>query len=943
VDMQFPPQVIPKADAGPDRIVHVGDAIRFDGSNSTPHSTLKYAWDFNYTYDLHLSIDSNSEKPYASFPVPGIYTVLLIVFNGPLFDVDTAQVIVKEKENTPPVAKIKTDKMQVTSGSTVNFDASESYDPDGDTLKYYWLFGDGASSEGEVASHTFKYEGIYNVILSVSDGIHTSTASINITVSGIDHAPVAKCGNDLTINEGETVYLDASNSYDIDGDTLTYEWWVSDGRSLKGEYASLNFSKYGTYFVILNVSDGSKKSSDTMKIYVNDINQPPTAKFNITNGMNGMFNITDNLWMDASASYDPDGDILTYIWDFGDGTTGTGKMVSHKYSISGSYMIVLMASDGEYTSYTKRYATIVTRDDYPVAVLKGDITTLSGVETTLNGSLSFDPKNRTMTYTWDFGDGSTSTGKSVKHVFETGIYTVKLTVFNGLLSSYTEITVTANNTAPVASILTPAYNSSFNEDTPISFTSNSTDVNNDVLTITWNFGNGNTLTGKSVTYTYELPGNYTVVMIASDGEFSSSVSMPIRIKDINDSPSVKTSVSPISAFTGDYFTFTSTGTSDEDGDPLNYTWHFPDGSIVYGPSSTRNFTSPGTYQVMLVVSDGKTSSDSTITVTVNKRNTPPVADAGTDITSTAGETFYLSANGSFDADGDPITYSWNMGDGNTSSGKVIDYAYAVKGNYTATLTVKDTSGATSTDTVNINVLPNHKLKITSSKMDIELNPGDSDNITLYVNNIGGAAEDVNIEYAYTIGFENISSISISNKSFTVLPDKSVAINMMITAPEHAYPQKSDITIYANSSSARTSEDIGITITEKHTVSIFAPEMNNEKTGIVFQNISIVNDGNVQENCTVIIIGELGGYAEYTSYVNLPAYSNITFTVKYNFPPTTSASTYTGIIEISSKYIDTEKSIDVSIIKEDKKSPGFGLIAISLAIGIVIYIGNRYKY
>ena len=145
-------------------------------------------------------------------------------------------IIVLQKNNSPPVASFKA-KSQAYTGEDVVFDASLSYDPDGDSLQYYFDFGDGHTTgwvDSPVVKHAYSTPGEYTVKLKVRDdkGL-TSGSELTIVVRTnplTNHAPVAKLTAKSQARIGESVTFDASSSYDPDNDSLQYYFDFGDGQ-----------------------------------------------------------------------------------------------------------------------------------------------------------------------------------------------------------------------------------------------------------------------------------------------------------------------------------------------------------------------------------------------------------------------------------------------------------------------------------------------------------------------------------------------------------------------------------------------------------------------------------------------------------------------------------------------------------------------------------------
>ncbi len=130
----------------------------------------------------------------------------------------------------------------------------------------------------------------------------------------------------------------------------------------------------------------------------------------------------------GAASSDPQTSALTYAWNFGDNTAGTGVAPSHSYAAVGSYTVSVTATDILGLSATaKTTATIAAQA--PAANAGGPYATSVGSPVSFDGSGSSDPQGQTLTYAWDFGDGTTGNGALQSHFYSThGAYTATLTV-----------------------------------------------------------------------------------------------------------------------------------------------------------------------------------------------------------------------------------------------------------------------------------------------------------------------------------------------------------------------------------------------------------------------------------------------------------------------------------------------------------------------------------
>jgi PKD repeat protein len=243
--------------------------------------------------------------------------------------------------------------------------------------------------------------------------------------------PAADAGGSYSGAAGMAVTFDGSESTDSDGIIVRYEWDFGDGASLGT--ASLEdvihtYSLPGIYHVNLTVTDDlDKTSSDTTFANIG-MSQPPNAV------VGGPYtgSVGKSVQFSGVDSEDPDGIIVRYEWDFGDGLTATLSDVDviHTYSLPGIYTVTLTTTDnaGD-TDKDVTEAIIGLGNIAPVADAGGPYIAEANAAVRFNGSGSFDPDGSSVTYFWDFGDGTMGSGVAPLHTYSANdSYTVNLTV-----------------------------------------------------------------------------------------------------------------------------------------------------------------------------------------------------------------------------------------------------------------------------------------------------------------------------------------------------------------------------------------------------------------------------------------------------------------------------------------------------------------------------------
>ena len=253
----------------------------------------------------------------------------------------------------------------------VIYDASASSDTDGSITLYEWDFdGDGnydESSATATTSHQFTAPGTYTTTLRVTDD-DGLTGTATRTIRAIGQPPVADLVADVTSGTAPLrVNLDASDSTDPEGDIVGYRFDL-DGNSTyeydngDSPYLTHDFIHGGTITVSVQVTDASG-SNDTDSVDITCGNSPPTAVLSAlpTSGSTPL-----DVTFDASASTDPNDDIIAYHWDWdSDGTyddTSEDPTFDFTFFYEGNYTVTVQVEDGAGQTDTDTATVNVTAD-----------------------------------------------------------------------------------------------------------------------------------------------------------------------------------------------------------------------------------------------------------------------------------------------------------------------------------------------------------------------------------------------------------------------------------------------------------------------------------------------------------------------------------------------------------------------------------------------------
>lgn len=275
--------------------------------------------------------------------------------------------------------------------------------------------GDGTFIRGQFARHTYDKPGVYEVCLLVKDTVHACKTRICKKVVIEDNDCELKADFEFRQDNRDFKFLARANANEA-----RYIWDFGDGETAYGKETAHRYREAGEHLVCLTVLSKQADSDQICRVKICkrvqiDADNPCKLKADFD------FR-TDKLKAGFIARSNEEN--VLYFWSFGDGTSGTGKEIRHRYEKAGVYEVCLIVFNPKTKCKVcvckrviiekpcKLKAYIISRQHLNKFVFKA--------RTNASANAS---------YSWDFGDGTTATGKAVRHTYANrGIYELSLTI-----------------------------------------------------------------------------------------------------------------------------------------------------------------------------------------------------------------------------------------------------------------------------------------------------------------------------------------------------------------------------------------------------------------------------------------------------------------------------------------------------------------------------------
>lgn len=311
------------------------------------------------------------------------------------------------------------------------------------------------------------------------------------------------------------------------GAGVTRSWTFGDGAVSNAVSPTHRYAAAGNYTVQAKCSDSNGVIAIASTTLVVAGTARLDARFNVSPG--------NNAALGGTLTFTPLASGLNYSWNFGDGSTATGNPATHKYTSANSYLAVLNVTDGRGNSAQSSQTINVSVHNPTVALNPASVSSRNNKLLNFNADAS-DPAGRTLSYQWDFGDGTVQAGtNTASHSYSSnGTYIVKVTVDNGDggTASASGTVQIGDNRAPNSPVINVGEHQPVNESIP--FGVSSSDPDGDTLTYQWDFGDGQTSTDSAPSHSYAVVGSYTVnVTVTDELGASSSASVTLAVVDFS--------------------------------------------------------------------------------------------------------------------------------------------------------------------------------------------------------------------------------------------------------------------------------------------------------------------------------------------------------------------------------------------------------------------------
>ena len=638
--------------------------------SSNSANVKSYIWDFS---DGQTSFTTDSTVTY-TYLTPGIYRPRVILEDG-----QACRIPIQGSKDIKIIGVKSQVKSLISyqycdSAVIAFFDSSISNDA---VKRWEWDFGDGTKSNDQNPVHKYSAPGKYKVSLLVETFDNCINLSVLSSDIVINKSPEIEAIRDTTFCLPGNI-LFKGQWLNPDSSSLQWQWDFGNGTTSNLQYPdSVYYNIKGVYQQTLRVTHNNGCSSlDSSRITVKD-----RAEAYIMDIGNYQFcNSGTVAFKDSTTNENL---IDKWKWDFGDGNFSSQRNPVYTYTKPGRYRASLTVETSQNCISVNLLPSEIVVAPLPRMNIGPDTVICLSSQFTFKPTW-LNPDTTSVTYQWDFGNGTTSSSRNPLPVtFEqAGFFNVKLRTQNDYGCSDSAMRQVRVHNDPAIIIDKLAYGV-FCDSAVINLTSNIVSTDS-ISTYLWSFGDGTTSSDMNPSHIYNTPGKFkiglavtTVNNCPAKADYDGEVTLVIRPRINFTSDSIFCGPSSVS-FTGKWL--------NPDTATLNWKWDFGNGltSNKEKPDPVL-YEHTGTYQAKLTVSDQVGCSDS-LTRPIRINDVPKVL-----ITQLIPDKLCDSATVAFSGQvisSDSITgYLWNFGDGTTSTQANPTYTYTRPGQYKVSLSV----------------------------------------------------------------------------------------------------------------------------------------------------------------------------------------------------------------------------------------------------------------
>jgi gliding motility-associated-like protein len=666
--------------------------ITFINQSTAQPQSLITAYEWRFDLNNGNFATSNNTNPTIIFPGAGTYSGWLVVNPGQAGCTDTAYITLNVYPPALPQFEVIIDSCNI-SLPPIQFNDISITDPTAPTVQWLWNFGDGTFSNLQNPTHLYPNAGSYTVNLTMTDTnncVHTYTLPVDWYPPAVPQFTV----DDPDGCEPHTAtFTHTSFPFGPGYSTL---WSFGDGNiSTLSPTVTHIYPNPGVYTVSLQHVSPWGCISNLDRNNLISVFEGPNAAYTYTYD-SCVYEAVD--FIDISTPNSLATPIVSWLWDFEDGTTSALQNPSHLYQFAGTYPVNLTVTDANGCTNTV-FDSIYW---YPKPVIAVNITAPQGC---MPFEVFFDnqsyPINGYSTV-WDFGDGNGSLQASPTHTYTNhGIYFVNLVITSplGCTDSFLD-------TIEVFEL--PNANFSFSFDPcvigPVSFDENSTTntAGTALSNWEWNFGDATILNAQDTSHQYGLAGDFVVSLVVTD--LNGCRDTATQIVPWHPAPIVAVIVSDSIGCQPLTVTFTNNSY------PINgytTTWNFGDGGTSLDASPTYTYQQPGSFIVHLyILSPTGCTGDFYNSIVVHQN---PTADFAYDYDSCSYSGVHIYDLSSENLAGDSLVqWNWDYDIGTAVLGYSLAdtlIAYTPRQNYTVILDIEDINGCRDTQSMVIPYFP----------------------------------------------------------------------------------------------------------------------------------------------------------------------------------------------------------------------------------------------